>query len=578
MTIDSPSTRPVQPQATGGVLLWMAPARTLGPSRSRRVVAVLIALLCTSVGAAVLAARAQASRTQVSILQDDPQLLRNPAATLLRFRQLGAEQARVALRWQFIAPSPNSFKAPRTFNGANPADYSNASWAPYDAIVRDANADGIAGQLQRRRRRAAVGDRPGHAEDHQGVSVPQLGAERRRLRPVHTGDRDSLQRQLQPADQALGAAQQGRSAARLVLVDLERAGLRSEPRAAGAPGSPGRRGQPAAVPAARRPGVVGAAGDGPRLRHRADRRARPARDAGARSGTSTGCRRSRSSSRSTAWAPTYRPLTGVAAALRGCPTTAAGSRRFVADNPPLFHASGFSDHPYMRWFPPNDEEDVPAVQGFSSLVKGFTTLATIGNLETALGRSLWATAHTARSRSGTRSSVTSRARPSAISAEQPYAYVAPATAALLRQLGRVPVVEEPAASPRSSSTCCMTPSPRPRPTTTVASRAGCCHYNGAQKPGYAAWRLPLFLPNDGRYQPDPAARGVGRRAPGRLRRSRPADAPRDRSAAVRARRQGAVHRARDGPGRRPGGLFRQRSVLFPRAARVGCAGPTRQTR
>ena len=34
----------------------------------------------------------------------------------------------------------------------------------------------------------------------------------------------------------------------------------------------------------------------------------------------------------------FTPLRGTAAALRGCPTTAAGSAHFVTDNPALFQA------------------------------------------------------------------------------------------------------------------------------------------------------------------------------------------------------------------------------------------------
>ena len=49
----------------------------------------------------------------------------------------------------------------------------------------------------------------------------------------------------------------------------------------------------------------------------------------------------------------YRPLTGQAAAARGCPATAAASAKFAADNPGLFHASGVAWHPYPQGLPPN---------------------------------------------------------------------------------------------------------------------------------------------------------------------------------------------------------------------------------
>jgi hypothetical protein len=40
------------------------------------------------------------------------------------------------------------------------------------------------------------------------------------------------------------------------------------------------------------------------------------------------------------------PLQGAAAAARDCPTTAAASKRFAAEHPGLFQASGFAVHPY----------------------------------------------------------------------------------------------------------------------------------------------------------------------------------------------------------------------------------------
>ncbi|HEY2651343.1 MAG TPA: hypothetical protein VGI50_05435, partial [Solirubrobacteraceae bacterium] len=44
--------------------------------------------------------------------------------------------------------------------------------------------------------------------------------------------------------------------------------------------------------------------------------------------------------------PNYHRYLGRAASLRGCPTTSSGYANFRAQNPVLFSASGFSDHPY----------------------------------------------------------------------------------------------------------------------------------------------------------------------------------------------------------------------------------------
>ena len=124
-----------------------------------------------------------------------------------------------------------------------------------------------------------------------------------------------------------------------------------------------------------------------------------------------------------------------------------------------------------------------------------------------------------------------------------------------------------ATSPRSSSTSCTTPSPRPRPTTTADSPAGCWRSTAPRSPGMPPGATAAVPSQHGRRKSDPGARGVGRRAPGRLRRSRPAVRTRDRPVAVRARRQGAIHRARDGPGRRPGRLFRQAGAVPRSSAR-----------
>ncbi len=68
----------------------------------------------------------------------------------------------------------------------------------------------------------------------------------------------------------------------------------------------------------------------------------------------------------------YRPLRGAAAAIRGCPTTPAASASFRADNPGLFQATGYADHPYSQGLPP--DEATPNEPDFAEL-------AAIGKLE-----------------------------------------------------------------------------------------------------------------------------------------------------------------------------------------------------
>ena len=54
-----------------------------------------------------------------------------------------------------------------------------------------------------------------------------------------------------------------------------------------------------------------------------------------------------------------RPYRGAAAAARGCPTDAAGRRRFVADHPGLFRATGWAHHPYGLEVSPSTPDPMP---------------------------------------------------------------------------------------------------------------------------------------------------------------------------------------------------------------------------
>ena len=71
----------------------------------------------------------------------------------------------------------------------------------------------------------------------------------------------------------------------------------------------------------------------------------------------------------------FQPLRGTAATQRGCPASAAGSKRFAAENPVLFHATAYADHPYPYGLPPDrvppDEPDYAVLAELPNL---FSTL------------------------------------------------------------------------------------------------------------------------------------------------------------------------------------------------------------
>jgi hypothetical protein len=90
---------------------------------------------------ASLPATASASHHQLAIIQDGSDLS-NPAGALQEFRQLGANTVRVVMPWFQIAPNASSTKKPN-FNATDPNAYPAANWGIFDEIVKTAQADGL---------------------------------------------------------------------------------------------------------------------------------------------------------------------------------------------------------------------------------------------------------------------------------------------------------------------------------------------------------------------------------------------------------------------------------------------------
>ena len=71
-----------------------------------------------------------------------------------------------------------------------------------------------------------------------------------------------------------------------------------------------------------------------------------------------------------------RPYRGHRAAIRGCPVDAAGRRRFAADHPGLFKATGWAHHPYALEVRPSKPERI----------RDQVTLSVLGRLTNTLDR------------------------------------------------------------------------------------------------------------------------------------------------------------------------------------------------
>ncbi|MDQ6836203.1 MAG: hypothetical protein M3016_08455 [Actinomycetota bacterium] len=113
------------------------------PTRSGRLLtaAMLAGVLMTGV-ALIRAATAWGARGQAAIIQDG-RILSDPAGYLARFRALGASTVRVVVLWDHVAPQPEARRMPSGFEGGDPDSYPDSGWAPYDRVVTEAARDGI---------------------------------------------------------------------------------------------------------------------------------------------------------------------------------------------------------------------------------------------------------------------------------------------------------------------------------------------------------------------------------------------------------------------------------------------------
>jgi hypothetical protein len=337
------------------------------------------ALLAAAVVALVLfalpAGRAVGSTQQISIIEDETQLFANPVGALARARLLGADAMRVSVHWNAIAPAPNARKVPRHFNAADPAAYPASNWGLWDAIVSYAQQAGIRldFDLMGGAPRWALGPgRPrGSTNDNWEPSSSAFGAF------VH----------------AVGARYSGTyvppgQTAPLPRVDFWTIWNEPDYGPSLAP-----QGVPGHLTIENSPrmyrGLVAAAW-------------RSLQATGHSTATDTIAFGELAPRGESFWGvfsgmkplpflralycvdSSYRPLRGTAARVRGCPTTPAASRRFRAQNPALFHASGVTDHPYMRWYKPNHEQNPDPVNHSSTA--DYASLGVIGNLTRALDR------------------------------------------------------------------------------------------------------------------------------------------------------------------------------------------------
>jgi len=95
---------------------------------------------------AALPSLALASTTQESMFQDDPMLVygtpEQMTSTLDTLQSFGVDRIRVSVFWAFVAPANDKPQKP-SFDATDPAQYPAENWAPYDRLIQAALARGI---------------------------------------------------------------------------------------------------------------------------------------------------------------------------------------------------------------------------------------------------------------------------------------------------------------------------------------------------------------------------------------------------------------------------------------------------
>jgi hypothetical protein len=452
---------------------------------ARRLILASLLGLTALLAAVALPSTASASGRQVSVFEDDVALSANPVATMQEFRHLGVTTVRVLIRWSFIAPNPKSRKRPN-FNASNPNSYPAKNWAPYDAIVAAARADGI--QLLFNPTAFAPlwaqGANPGRFGAHYNFEfafMPSANEYRqfvvalgKRYPSVHAWElynEPNFGEDLAPQginqSTVLYSPVMYRGLVNAAWSALHATGHGRDTIVVGALAAHG-----AHVPSKnkRQTGLPGAYGETPPLEFIRD----------------LYCLNSR-----------YKPYSGAAARVRKCPTTAAASRRFRAQNPALFSASAWSDHPYPlgkdgNTPPTRTHYNNPNFAGFSQLPNMIKALDKAQGAYRSRKRfPLWNTEY------GYITNPPNRSGSNASLAMQAYfdnwaeylSWKNPRIASAMQYLliDPNPSVGTPECGGFASGIIFFGTPPTTR---------GCAPYPpAAAKPGLQAYRLPIYLPN-----------------------------------------------------------------------------------
>lgn len=449
--------------------------------------------LAVGVGAIALAlahspSNAVASTGQVAMFQDDVRLLAAPGATLRQIRDLGAGVIRVSVHWGSVAPA----RRPAGFAGANPASYPGANWAVYDQIVSDARTDGLTVDF------AVTGPAPswalgaglpgGTTAEFAGGWKPsgsQFKAFVQAVATRYSGKYDPVLGKLLP-----GAAD-----------DLPRVSfweIWNEPNFGGDLAPQATNGSTVSTSPGMYRSLLDAGWSGlTSTGHGRDTVVIGNLDARGHSAPGTRQHPQGLPGNFDATKPmqfirtlycvsaAYQELRGAAAAAVGCPTNAAGSRRFRAAHPALFHASGFATHPYPVNLPPTRA---------SSTDPDFTEFSELPRFAGALDRlqRIYGSGTHFAIYNNEYGYITNPPNRSLTSLKADSHFVSPATAAAYINWAEYLSYRNPRIA-SAMQYLLYDPNPLGQPEY-GGFASGLILYSGVRQPGYDAYRLPLFVP------------------------------------------------------------------------------------
>ncbi len=340
---------------------------------SRRSAAVTLSIAAAGVAAVAAPATASASTSQIAMIQDGG-VVSHPDATFQQFRELGATMARIIVPWSQIAPDNLSFTKP-AFDATNPDAYPAGNWAPYDTIVRDAQKYGIRIDF------TVTGGAPQWAE----AAVPGGYDPYFAYKPNAQAYGQFMQAVATRYDGGFTPAGQ-----KSPLPAVRYWAIFNEPNFGEDLGPQAINGSRVSVGPMLYRGILNAGWN-----------ALQATGHGHDTITIGGYAARGMSGRPTAHAPQgfpgnfaqtkplqfirtlycvdskYKQLRGSYAKARGCPKTRAASKRFRAQNPALFKASGMADHPY-----PDNGSPVRDGKGDPD----FATFPDLGNFGTVIDK------------------------------------------------------------------------------------------------------------------------------------------------------------------------------------------------